>query len=139
MDRYPDRSRATVYVRELQVVVEPRLARFGAWYETFPRSTGKAGVHGTFRDLEERLPYISRMGFDVLYLPPIHPIGRTHRKGRNNAVEAEPGDVGSPWAIGSEEGGHKSIHPELGTLEDFHHLLAATRAAGMELALDIAF
>ncbi len=139
MDRYPDRSRSTVYTRELQLLVEPQRARFGAWYETFPRSTGKPGTHGTFRDLEERLPYISSMGFDVLYLPPIHPIGRTHRKGRNNSVKSEPGEPGSPWAIGSEEGGHKSVHPELGTLDDFRRLVSVAAEHGLSIALDIAF
>jgi starch synthase (maltosyl-transferring) len=137
--RHPDRSAATRYPRELEVFVDSSLARFSTWYEMFPRSTGSDGQHGTFRTTEERLPYVAGMGFDILYLPPIHPIGTTFRKGRNNAEEAEPDDVGSPWAIGSAEGGHKSIHPELGTLEDFHHLLAATREAGLELALDIAF
>jgi starch synthase (maltosyl-transferring) len=139
MDRYPDRSAATTYGRELPILVEPQRARFGAWYETFPRSTGKAGVPGTFRDLEARLPYIADMGFDVLYLPPIHPIGGTHRKGRNNAVTAEPGDPGSPWAIGSSAGGHKSVDPDLGTLEDFRHLVRAAADHGLQVALDIAF
>jgi len=139
MDRHPDRSAATAYARELPVLVEPRRARFGAWYETFPRSTAKAGVHGTFRDLEQRLPYIAGMGFDVLYLPPIHPIGRTHRKGRNNATTAQTGEPGSPWAIGSDEGGHKAVNPDLGTLEDFRRLVAVAGEHGLEVALDIAF
>jgi starch synthase (maltosyl-transferring) len=139
MDRNPDRSAATRHSQELQINVDPALARFSAWYEMFPRSTGGEGRHGSFKTTEERLPYVVGMGFNVLYLPPIHPIGRTHRKGRNNSVDPEPDDVGSPWAIGSEEGGHKSVHPQLGTLEDFHHLVAAARAAGIEVALDIAF
>jgi starch synthase (maltosyl-transferring) len=115
-------------------------ARFSTWYEVFPRSCSPvAGRHGTFADLDERLDEIAAMGFDVLYLPPIHPIGREKRKGKNNAVSASPGDVGSPWAIGSAEGGHTAIHPELGTMADFRHLLMAARARGMEIAMDIAF
>ncbi len=139
MDRHPDRSQSTTYARELPVLIEPQRARFGAWYETFPRSTGKAGVHGTFRDLEERLPYISGMGFDVLYLPPIHPIGRTHRKGRNNSVTAQPEEPGSPWAIGSAEGGHKAVNPDLGTLDDFRRLVRVAGEHELQVALDIAF
>ncbi|MCC6364071.1 MAG: alpha-1,4-glucan--maltose-1-phosphate maltosyltransferase [Bryobacterales bacterium] len=139
VSRYPDRSLATRYGKELAVVVDRERARFSAWYEVFPRScAGEAGSHGTLRDCEGWLAYIAYMGFDVLYLPPIHPIGRTFRKGRNNAVTAEAGDPGSPWAIGSEEGGHKSVHPELGTLEDFRHLVEAARSYGIEVALDIA-
>jgi starch synthase (maltosyl-transferring) len=138
--RYPDRSRARRYERELRVTVDPPRARFSAWYEMFPRSAAaEPGKHGTFADCEARLPYIAEMGFDVLYLPPIHPIGRTHRKGRNNATTARPGDVGSPWAIGAEEGGHKSVHPLLGTLEDFRRLVARARERGIEVALDIAY
>ncbi len=137
--RHPDRSAASRYPAELEVDVDPALARFSSWYEMFPRSTGTEGRHGTFRSTEKRLPYVAGMGFNVLYLPPIHPIGSTYRKGRNNIVEAEPGEVGSPWAIGSELGGHKSVNPDLGTLEDFRHLVAAGRAAGIEVALDIAF
>jgi starch synthase (maltosyl-transferring) len=139
MDRLADRSRATSYSRELDVVVEPERARFGAWYELFPRSAGKPGAHGTFRDLEQRLPYISGMGFDILYLPPIHPIGKTHRKGRNNNVRATSSDPGSPWAIGSEQGGHKSINPELGTLDDFRRFVRLAGEHGLSVALDIAF
>ena len=139
MDRHPDRSASTTYARELTILVEPQLARFGAWYETFPRSTGKAGTHGTFRDLEQRLPYISGMGFDVLYLPPIHPIGRTHRKGANNSTTARASDPGSPWAIGSSEGGHKSVNPDLGTLDDFRRLVRVAGEHGLQVALDIAF
>lgn len=120
--------------------VDRERARFSSWYELFPRScSATPGAHGTFADLDERLDEIAAMGFDVLYLPPIHPIGREKRKGRNNATESVPGDVGSPWAIGSREGGHSAIHPELGTAADFRHLVMATRARGMEIALDIAF
>jgi starch synthase (maltosyl-transferring) len=120
--------------------VDRERARFSTWYEIFPRSCSTTpGKHGTFADLDERLDEIAAMGFDVLYLPPIHPIGREKRKGRNNAVNAAPGDVGSPWAIGAREGGHTAIHPELGTLADFRHLVMAARARGMEIALDIAF
>ena len=139
MARNADRGQATSYVRELEVVVEPERARFGAWYELFPRSAGKPGVHGTFRDLEERLPYVSGMGFDILYLPPIHPIGKTHRKGRNNTVRATSSDPGSPWAIGSEQGGHKSVNPDLGTLEDFRRFVRVAGEHGLSVALDIAF
>ena len=97
------------------------------------------GRQGTFRGVEARLPYVAGMGFDVLYLPPIHPIGRSFRKGKNNNPDGGPESVGSPWAIGSEEGGHKAIHPQLGTLEDFRHLVAKTQEHNMEIALDIAF
>lgn len=137
---HADRSQATIYGKELKVVVDRERARFSAWYEIFPRSCGaRAGQHGTFRDCEKSLEYISGMGFDVLYLPPIHPIGRAHRKGKNNTEEATPEDVGSPWAIGSKEGGHKAIPPELGTLEDFRRLVARAKEFGLEVALDIAF
>jgi starch synthase (maltosyl-transferring) len=138
--RHPDRSLAARYGRELAVVVDRERARFSAWYELFPRSCSPvAGRHGTFQDCEARLDYVAGMGFDVLYLPPIHPIGRAFRKGRNNAPEAGPDDVGSPWAIGAREGGHTAIHPQLGTLEDFQRLRRAAEARGMEIALDIAF
>ena len=139
MDRYPDRSEAVTYSRELDMLVDPQRARFSAWYELFPRSAGEPGRHGTFRDVEKRLPYIAGMGFDVLYMPPIHPVGRTNRKGANNSVKALPDEPGSPWAIGSVEGGHKSIAPELGTLDDFRHLLGAAKEKGLDVALDIAF
>jgi starch synthase (maltosyl-transferring) len=139
IDRYPDRSEMVTYPRELEMLVDPERARFSAWYELFPRSAGEPGRHGTFRDVERRLPYIASMGFDVLYLPPIHPIGRTNRKGANNSVKASTGEPGSPWAIGSNEGGHKAVHPELGTLEDFRHLVRAAQEKGLALALDIAF
>jgi len=138
--RYPDRSLATSWPTELALEVDRERARFSAWYELFPRSTAaRPGKHGTFRDVEARLPYVAEMGFDVLYFPPIHPIGRHKRKGRNNILVAASEDVGSPWAIGSAEGGHKAIHPELGTLEDFRRLVAKAGALGMEVALDIAY
>jgi starch synthase (maltosyl-transferring) len=140
MSKYSDRRFASTYERELVVVTDRERARFSAWYEMFPRSaSSEAGRHGTFKDCEGRLPYIAEMGFDVLYLPPIHPIGRTHRKGKNNATIAQPDDVGSPWAIGASEGGHKAIEPQLGTLEDFRRLMARCRECGIEIALDLAF
>jgi starch synthase (maltosyl-transferring) len=125
------------------VWVDRPLARFGAWYEMFPRSTGgwdrgNKPVHGTFATAADALPRIARMGFDVVYLPPIHPIGKVHRKGRNNSVTAARGDVGSPWAIGSHEGGHDAIHPQLGTIEDFDKFVAAARNLDLEVALDLA-
>jgi starch synthase (maltosyl-transferring) len=120
--------------------VERRRARTGAWYEMFPRSAAaKPGCHGTFADVEQRLDYVARLGFDVLYLPPIHPIGCTHRKGRDGAEVVQPEDAGSPWAIGAEEGGHTAVHPELGTLEELRHLLDAAAERGIEVALDLAF
>ncbi len=123
----------------LPIDVERRAAGFASWYELFPRSQTKdAARHGTFDDVIERLPAIAAMGFDVLYFPPIHPIGLLNRKGRNNSLQAQPGDPGSPYAIGSGEGGHEAIHPELGTLEDFERLRAAAAEHGLELALDFA-
>lgn len=140
MARYPDRQGSTRYDKELWVTVDREKARFSAWYELFPRSCGSApGRHGTLRDCAARVEEIARMGFDVLYLPPIHPIGRTNRKGPNNVREASPEAPGSPWAIGSEEGGHKAIHPDLGTLDDFQHLVAKAKEHGVEIALDLAF
>jgi starch synthase (maltosyl-transferring) len=122
-----------------ELVVDRAEASFAAWYELFPRSQStKPGVHGTFLDTARRLPEIAALGFDVIYLPPIHPIGETHRKGRNNAPVAEPGDVGSPWGIGSSAGGHTAVHPDLGTLADFEHLVASARDLGLEIALDYA-
>src|SRR2546426_5769945 len=140
MSRSPDKRYATRY-RELTVTVDPPKAVFGAWYEAFPRSfAATPGKHGTFKDCETTLlPYVAEMGFDVLYLPPIHPIGLTNRKGKNNALKAEPGDPASPWGIGSDQGGHRSIHPELGNMEDFHHFVSRARDYGIEIALDIAF
>lgn len=135
-----DRTLATTYERELMVVVDVSRARFSAWYELFPRSCGREpGAHGSLRSCEKRLPYIAAMGFDVLYLPPIHPIGATARKGRNNTLSAAADDPGSPWAIGAEAGGHKAVHPQLGTLEDFRHLVRRAREQGLDVALDIAF
>ena len=140
MDKHPDKRFASTYPKELVVVIDGEKARFSTWYEMFPRScASRSGSHGTFKDCEAHLPYIAAMGFDVLYLPPIHPIGHTHRKGRNNSPVANPDDPGTPWGIGSQEGGHKSIHPELGTLEDFQTLMAKARDYHIEIALDIAF
>lgn len=139
MQRHPDRSRAARYEKELSVIVDRERARFAAWYEIFPRSQStEPGVHGTFAHVEARLGAIAEMGFDVLYLSPIHPIGETHRKGRNNDPQGTEGDVGSPWAIGGREGGHTSVHPSLGTLSDFRNLVESTRDHGMEIALDFA-
>ena len=138
--RHPDRRFERVYPRELEVVVDPVVARFGAWYELFPRSTAdEPGRHGTFADVEKRLPYVAGLGFDVLYFPPIHPIGRERRKGPNNTLDAGPNDPGSPWAIGAAEGGHDAILAELGTPAEFRHLVTAARKHGLEIALDIAF
>jgi starch synthase (maltosyl-transferring) len=135
-----ERRFATTYDKELAVVVDRERARFGAWYELFPRSCSAVpGRHGTFKDLEERLEYVASMGFDVLYLPPIHPIGSSFRKGRNNSTVVGQDDPGSPWAIGSAQGGHKAVHPQLGTLDDFRHLIERAKQYGIELALDIAF
>lgn len=140
MDRHAPRDFATNYDRELLVTVDRERAGFSAWYECFPRSCSDTpGQHGTLKDVEARLPHIAAMGFDVLYLPPIHPVGTQFRKGKNNAEHAQEGDVGSPWGIGAAEGGHKSIHPQLGTLDDFKHLLVAAQQRGIELAMDIAF
>jgi starch synthase (maltosyl-transferring) len=140
MERYTDRKYAVTYPRELEVQVDREKAGFGTWYEMFPHSASSVpGQHGTFKDCEARLPYIAGMGFDILYFPPIHPVGHTNRKGKNNTIPAKPGDPGTPWAIGSEEGGHKSISRRLGTMEDFRHLMAKTGEYNMEIALDIAF
>jgi starch synthase (maltosyl-transferring) len=137
---HPDRRFATEYERELEIVVDPILGRFSAWYELFPRSTSpEAGRHGTFADVTARLDSIADLGFDIVYLPPIHPIGRQFRKGKNNTTTPEPDDVGSPWAIGSEEGGHKSILPQLGSLSDFQRMVARASDLGLKIALDIAF
>ncbi len=134
-----DRTKGTRYNKVLEVWVQRRKALFSAWYEFFPRSTSpNQGEHGTFKTSENILPEIARMGFDVIYLPPIHPIGRSFRKGINNATEAGPDDPGSPWAIGAKEGGHKSLHPELGTMDDFKSLVNRANELGMEIALDFA-
>jgi starch synthase (maltosyl-transferring) len=138
--RYPDPAQVLRHEPPLAVEVERERARFSTWYELFPRSAAStAGVHGTFADCEARLPYIAAMNFDVLYLPPIHPIGLTERKGANNRPRAADDDVGSPWAIGSEAGGHKAVHPALGTLDDFRRLVAKCEELGIEIALDLAF
>ncbi|HEY3784267.1 MAG TPA: alpha-1,4-glucan--maltose-1-phosphate maltosyltransferase [Steroidobacteraceae bacterium] len=138
--RYPDPAIVLRSESLLSVQVERERARFSTWYEMFPRSAADTpGQHGTFADVEKLLPYVASMGFDVLYLPPIHPIGKSERKGRNNAPASQEGEPGSPWAIGAAQGGHKDIHPELGTLEAFKHLVAEAGKHGIELALDIAF
>ncbi|HEX3854509.1 MAG TPA: maltotransferase domain-containing protein, partial [Polyangiaceae bacterium] len=125
--------------RPLELYVDRAEACFSAWYELFPRSQGTdPNKHGTFADTAKRLPEIAALGFDVIYLPPVHPIGITHRKGRNNSASCVPGDVGSPWAIGAKEGGHTAVHPALGTLADFDVLVASARDFGLEIALDFA-
>jgi starch synthase (maltosyl-transferring) len=140
MTRNRDFSQDVRYEKELGVIVDPPRARFGAWYEMFPRScTTDPKRPGTFRDCAARLPYVASMGFDVLYLPPIHPIGITERKGKNNSLVPAADDLGSPWAIGGVDGGHKSIHPQLGTLEDLKDLQSEARELGLEVALDIAY
>jgi starch synthase (maltosyl-transferring) len=140
MSLHSERRFITTYEKELSVIVEREKARFSTWYEMFPRScAGRPGMHGTFKECERILPYVASMGFDVLYFPPIHPIGRSHRKGKNNSPATEPGEPGSPWAIGSEAGGHKHIHPELGDLDDFRRLMQGAKELGIEIALDLAF
>ncbi len=155
MRNYPDLTSATRYETELPVWVNRERARFSSWYELFPRSASPIpGQHGTFHDVERQLPEISAMGFDIVYLPPIHPIGRSFRKGPNNAIYAPPNAPGSPWAIGDraaiagsalgaqaagDSGGHKSIHPQLGTFADFENLIARAKSQNVEIALDIAF
>jgi starch synthase (maltosyl-transferring) len=140
MTAHPDRSRATRFDRVLAVTVERERARFGAWYEMFPRSAGTdPSRSATFDEAALRLPYVASMGFDVLYLPPIHPIGRSFRKGPNNSLTPGPGDPGSPWAIGSHEGGHTAVEPGLGTIGDFDRFVEAAGRQGLEIALDIAF
>ncbi|MYW94271.1 alpha-1,4-glucan--maltose-1-phosphate maltosyltransferase, partial [Amycolatopsis rubida] len=129
--------------RVLKLWVDRKRAAFGSWYEFFPRSTGGVdaqgrAVHGTFATAERELDRVAGMGFDVVYLPPVHPIGRVNRKGPNNTLAATPGDVGSPWAIGADEGGHDAIHPELGTIEDFDSFVARAEDLGLEVALDLA-
>jgi len=137
---YPLKENETRYPTELEIRVEHNKANFSAWYEFFPRSSSlEAGKHGTFQDCIKLLPRVAAMGFDVLYFPPIHPIGKINRKGRNNNVRSEKGEPGSPWAIGSDEGGHKSILPALGTLEDFKKLIAEAKKMGIDVAMDIAF
>ena len=139
MSRYRDPSRVRTHEVELSVTVDPFVARFSAWYQVFPRSCSmRPDRHGTLLDLAERLPRMAKLGFDVIYIPPIHPIGVTARKGRNNSLAATDGDPGSPWAIGSGLGGHKEIHPQLGTIDDFKFLIARARKLGIEIALDMA-
>lgn len=136
--KYPTRFLAN-QSQELQVYVDREKALFSTWYEFFPRSASQEeGKHGTFKDCETLLPRVAAMGFDTLYFPPIHPIGEVNRKGKNNATNAEPGDVGSPWGIGSQYGGHKATHPELGTIEDFKSLVKTAKDLGIEVAMDYA-
>ncbi len=140
MTKYPVKNHITATEREYLVKVERAKANFSSWYEVFPRSLGVGtDKHGTFNDCINFLPYVAEMGFDVLYLPPIHPVGETRRKGRNNNVSAQPGEPGSPWAIGRREGGHKAIHPDFGTMEDFQRLVHKAYELKMEIALDVAF
>jgi starch synthase (maltosyl-transferring) len=140
MAQRSERGRSTRYDRVLRVMVEPVRARFGAWYEMFPRSAGMdPSRSATFDEAAARLPYVASMGFDVLYLPPIHPIGRSFRKGPNNALESGPNDPGSPWAIGSSDGGHDGVEPGLGTIEDFDRFVASARRHNLEIALDLAY
>jgi starch synthase (maltosyl-transferring) len=138
MGRHIDRTEATRADRELEVVVDRERARFAAWYEMFPRSGAATDRSATFHEAEKGLERAAAMGFDVVYLPPIHPIGRAHRKGRNNALVAAPGDPGSPWAIGSADGGFMAVHPDLGTLDDFDRFVATAARLGLEIALDFA-
>lgn len=139
LSRWPNRSLAMTGEEIIPLVVETKLSSFSAWYEFFPRSAeGLENRHSTFRDCLPRLEDAAAMGFDIVYFPPIHPIGMSHRKGKNNAVSAEPGDVGSPWAIGGEAGGHRAVEPALGTVEDFVWLLGEARTRGIEIALDFA-
>jgi len=128
------------YCKKLKVIIDRKKALFSTWYELFPRSCSQEkNQHGTFLDCEKILPDIAKLGFDILYFPPIHPIGKTHRKGKNNSIIAQKGDPGSPWAIGDESGGHMAIHPQLGNLNDFHRLIKKAKEYGIEIALDLAF
>lgn len=137
--QYPTKEFATTFAPELPLYVDRKRALFSSWYEFFPRSTAKKeGEHGTFNDCIDLLPQVAEMGFDVVYFPPIHPIGTQHRKGKNNTTNAMEGDVGVPWAIGNKEGGHKDILPQLGSLNDFKALLKAAKTQGVEIALDFA-
>jgi starch synthase (maltosyl-transferring) len=138
MIKHADRALATTS-KVQEILVDRPKARFSTWYELFPRSCGEPGKHGTFRDVIAKLPAIAEMGFDVLYFPPIHPIGDSFRKGKNNSTTAQPDDVGSPWAIGNTDGGHDGLHSQLGTLEDFQALRHAAEKLGIELALDLAY
>ena len=139
-ERYPGSKFATRTENEFHITVDRERARFSSWYEFFPRSCGSGSTHhGSFQDCERQLEYVAALGFNVVYLPPIHPVGESFRKGKNNAVNAEPGDVGSPWAIGSSEGGHTAVHSQLGTLDDFESFKKRVESLGMEVALDIAY
>lgn len=139
MRRSGERTNRSRYKSELECFVDRIAARYAAWYEVFPRSmSDDPNRHGTFDDVIKKLPYVRDMGFDVLYFTPIHPIGRTFRKGRNNTLNAGEGDVGSPYAIGSDEGGHDALHPELGSFEDFERLVKAAHSHGLEIAIDFA-
>ena len=139
MHRYPDRQHESRLDRPRAVVVDPTHARFGAWYELFPRSAStEPGRHGTLRDVIDRLAYVEKMGFDVLYLPPIHPIGTSHRKGPNDSLGAGPDDPGVPWAIGDASGGHTAVHAQLGDIDDLDALVAAAQERGIRIALDLA-
>jgi starch synthase (maltosyl-transferring) len=140
MERYADKRMAATYPRELPLVVDREKGLFSSWYEIFPRSCGtEPGRHGTFRDCERLLPEVAHMGFDVVYFPPVHPIGSTNKKGKDNTITAAPEDPGSPWAIGSHEGGHKAVHPALGTMEDFERFVKLAREKKIEVAIDLAF
>lgn len=136
---HPLKEHETRYEKTLEIVVEHSKSNFSAWYELFPRSASLSGRHGSFKDVVKLLPRIASMGFDVLYLPPVHPIGKVNRKGKNNSVNAINGEPGSPWAIGSIEGGHKSLQSELGTLDDYKKLIAEARKHDIDIAMDIAF
>ncbi len=139
MQRLNDKGKITRYTPLLPLKVEAKQALFSAWYEFFPRSTSSVeGKHGTFKDCERVIPEVAKMGFDVIYFPPIHPIGESNRKGLNNATAAKEGDPGSPWAIGSKEGGHKAIHPGLGTMKDFQSLVKKAEESNIKIALDFA-
>jgi len=136
--KYPTRTLANTSA-ELKVYVDRKKALFSTWYEFFPRSASQEkGKHGTFKDCEKLLPRVAAMGFDTLYFPPIHPIGEVNRKGKNNATNAQPGDVGSPWGIGSKHGGHKATHPDLGSIDEFNSLVKTAKDLGIEVAMDYA-
>jgi len=140
IEKNPIKNNKIRHPQELKVMVDRKKALFSTWYELFPRScSSEINQHGTFLDCEKILPDIANLGFDILYFPPIHPIGKTHRKGKNNAITTQKGDPGSPWAIGDETGGHMGIHPQLGNLNDFHRLIEKAKGYGIEIALDLAF
>lgn len=139
-DLYAEKSNATIYEAVFNITVEFKKALFSTWYEFFPRSTSETPYkHGTFKDCQRILPHVAEMGFDVVYFPPIHPLGKLHRKGKNNTLNAKPGEPGSCWAIGSDEGGHKAVHPELGTIEDFVEMVQFAKKLDIDIALDIAY